>query len=112
MNDLNSVLIEGIVITKPHLQKTGDDVRLLMRIESHRVCKEGDEIRKVKRDAFDIVVKGHLAETYYGRLSVGRGVRIVGCLRTIERSNLTEYSVFIEGQHVEFKPDKPKKAGE
>ncbi len=108
MNDLNSVLIEGTVITEPHLQKTGDDIRLLMRVESHRFCKEGDEIR-TKRDAFDIVVKGHQAEICYGRLSVGRGVRIVGCLRTIERSNLTEYSVFIEAQHVEFKP---KKAGE
>lgn len=110
MNDLNSVLIEGTVITEPYLSVIEGSSKCHFRMESLRYDKIDGAICEERND-FDIVTRGHQAEIYYEYLKKGRGVRVVGRLST-QLAIAPKYPVYIVAEHVEFKPEKPKKAGE
>lgn len=105
MNDLNSVLIEGTVMAEPFLTVVEGNSKCHLRIESRRFDKVGDAICE-ERDDFDIILSGHQAEISFESLEKGRGVRVVGRLRTQGASVTTEHVVFIEATHIEFKPKK------
>ena len=113
MNDLNSVLIEGIVITEPSLgvecTKSNVGVECHFRIESQRSDKLWDGIIREEHSDFDIIVRGHQGEICYERLrKMGwedRGVRVVGRL-CAKLAIVPKYPVYIIAEHIEFKPEK------
>lgn len=99
MNDLNSVLIEGVVAIKPYRSRVEDGqekVRFMIKTERHK--DERGQHYEISK--FSIEVCDRLGQTCKERLDIGRKVRIVG--RMIE----TVESVIVVAEHVEFRPKK------
>jgi single-strand DNA-binding protein len=95
MNDLNSVLLEGILTQDP--QQALDHVEFV--IETAKKTTEG-----TAKARYTIQTTGRLAEVCQEYLTAGRGVRIVG------RLGEHEGKVIIEAEHVEIKPMKGAKS--
>lgn len=116
MNNLNSLLIEGFVTSDPELSYTekGDAV-CRFKLENYRAHVE--ESKKVEEVSyFDIVTHLRLAEVCAEHLKKGRGVRIVGRLKQEtefidvgDGPNCEISNIWIEAEHVEFKPKKETK---
>jgi len=98
MNNLNSVLIEGLVIADPELSYSESGAAVCrFKVASHRAYKEEEQaVEEVSH--FDIATHVRLAEVCAEYLKKGRGVRIVGRLKQDGEK------VLIEAEHVEFKP--------
>lgn len=100
MNQLNSLILEGTV-TKSAVY---DDKQALFSISVSRYFKDTNgEIGEIK-SYFDVEVNGVLAEKLYSRLQEGRGVRIVGQLRSKNVGNADK--VYVLAEHIELKPKK------
>ncbi len=108
MNNLNSVLIEGI-LTKDPKMVIEDNGRTTAEfsISSERYHKQDDEYHK-EVSHFDICVFGKQAEACNEYLTEGRSVRIVGRLKQelMGDDEDVRSNVFIIAEHVEFKPRK------
>jgi single-stranded DNA-binding protein len=101
MNNLNSVLLEGTLVTEPEISYTEKGAPMTVYdILSKRFYKQDDEI-KVQETTVHIVTRNRQAEVNKKYLSNGRGVRVVGRIA----SNGT--GPYIEAEHVEFKPKLP-----
>ena len=108
MNSLNSVLLEGTV-----RDVQMDDGRCTFKVLSDRFYRQDDVIEK-EVCTFSAEAFGRLAQSCHDNLQPGRGVRIVGRLRTVRQDGEElvavdgdghEYMpVVIVAEHVEFKP--------
>jgi single-strand DNA-binding protein len=102
VNNLNSVLLEGFVVSDPELSYTEKGAAVCrFKLESHRSYKAEDEMAE-EVSYFEMVAHLRLAETCAEYLKKGRGVRVVGRLKQDGEK------VLIEAEHVEFKPNKTK----
>ena len=102
MNNLNSVLIEGFVVSDPELSYTDKgDAACKFKVESHRSYKAEEKLAE-EVNYFDISTHIRLAEVCAEYLKKGRGVRVVGRLKQDGEK------ILIEAEHVEFKPQKEK----
>lgn len=100
MNNLNSVLLEGKIEKGPSLLTAPEGKSLCtFTISSARFYKQGED-RKIETSLFDVEAHGRLAEVCGEYLKAGREVRVVGRLRE------EDSRVFINAEHVEFKPAK------
>ena len=97
MNDLNSILLEGILPNDPTANDTKDNVPVCRFIvETSRANRAG----LTRTYTFTVETKGRLATTCNEHLQAGRGVRVVGSLAE-ENS-----AAVIQAEHVEFRPMK------
>jgi single-stranded DNA-binding protein len=94
MNNLNSVLIEGVIAEAPEYSESTK--QCTFAIESNRYYKADGIIRK-KSNVFSVIVTGKIAEAL-SKKKKGLGVRVVGRMDTTENN-----TVFIEAEHVEYK---------
>ena len=98
MNDLNSVLIEGILTDDPTPNDTeGNDAACRFIVETRRTNRAG----LTRTYTFAVETKGRLAMSCNEHLLSGRGVRVVGFL-TEENA-----AAVIQAEHVEFRPIRP-----
>ena len=98
MNHLNSVLLEGNLENDPDLTASPDvDPVCTFDMASVRFSKMNGELRK-GISVLSVHTTGKLAEACAERLSIGRGVRVVG---RIEQDAETGFCIVAE--HVEFK---------
>ncbi len=108
MNNLNSVLIEGVLKQDPKMViEDNGRTTAELTISSERNYKQNDEYHK-EVSLFDIRVFGRQAEVCSEHLTKGRGVRIVGRLKQelVGDDGDVRSNVFIIAEHVEFKPKK------
>ena len=97
MNSLNSVLLEGVLVSDPELAYTENGPAVCrFKLESHRSYKAEDDLVE-EVSYFDIVALVRLAEVCAEYLKKGRGVRVVGRLKQDGEK------IVIEAEHVEFK---------
>jgi single-stranded DNA-binding protein len=106
MNQLNSILIEGnvkeILIKKTY--KNGKSL-CLFNIETTCIKKTATNNREQVKNNFQISTLYKLAEVCIERLEIGRGVRVVGKLASRQKGVVENIpDVFIEAEHIEFKP--------
>ena len=111
MNSLNSILVEGQLISNP--VSTGSEIEKSCTIH---ICSKtyykvlGKSICQESR--FPVETIGKLAENCLANLKEGKGVRVVGRLKTAlitassprAEENVTYEKVIIQAEHVEFKP--------
>ena len=91
MNDLNSVLIEGIVINNATMSKD----YCKFKISSNRFYKQKDEL---KRETSLITI-----EAYYKLAKLNNGV-LKGCkIRVVGRLKQNEDEIVIIAEHVEIR---------
>lgn len=107
MNNLNSILIEGVVdsISIPKHTSKGVPVSTFV-VVSTRFGGRGDE-RVKEVSFFEVEAGGRLAEDFESMGKKGRGVRVVGRLKQ-ERWNGADgkphSKIKIVAEHVEFRP--------
>jgi single-stranded DNA-binding protein len=98
-NNLNSVILEGTVATTA---RADDQTSFYLSvIHYYRV---GDEVYK-EESVFTVVAYGRLAESTRDILEVGREIRVVGRLRSVQYVSSPYPSVELVAEHIEVKPD-------
>jgi single-stranded DNA-binding protein len=101
MSNLNSVLVEGVIL---EIQEYFENAkRCTFTIESNRYYKTADGSSRKNTAIFTVVVTGEMAEVC-SRKNKGLGVRVVGKIDTYG-----DNVMFIEAEHIEYKPAKPGK---
>ncbi len=112
MNNLNSVLLEGVLTGKPKLSNVGHTLGLppvcWFTLESKRTYKQGDETQD-EVSYFDVRVLGRIGVVCQETLTKGRGVRVVGRLkqeRCTDSGEKAKNLIYIIAEHVEFKPQR------
>ena len=92
MSDLNSVILEGIVYTKPQVDETG---RVTFQMTSR---KDTDEV--ILRESFYIEVNGDRAQYFLKAFKNDMRLRIVGWLKSVNGYP------FIVADHIEYMKEK------
>lgn len=108
MNNLNSILIEGVLLENPELSYTPKGTAMYkFTVVYDRTYKEDEEIKKGV-SYFDVSIRTRLAEACGEYLKKGRGVRVVGRLkqdRWTDNKGKANSRVFIVAEHVKFVDD-------
>jgi single-strand DNA-binding protein len=108
MNNLNSILIEGILVRDPLLRTTSKGTSLCtFSLASNRFFKQDSGLEK-EVGFFDVETWAKLAEHCYNQGRKGRGVRVVGRLkqsRWTGQDGKTHARISIVAEHVEFRPE-------
>ncbi|MDR2740859.1 MAG: single-stranded DNA-binding protein [Treponema sp.] len=108
MNNLNSILIEGILVRDPLLRTTPKGTSLCtFSLASNRFFRQDSGLEK-EVSFFDVETWAKLAEHCYNLGRKGRGVRVVGRLkqsRWTGQDGKRHSRISIIAEHIEFKPE-------
>jgi single-strand DNA-binding protein len=108
MNNLNSILLEGILVRDPLLRTTSKGTSLCtFSLASNRFFRQDSGLEK-EVGFFDVETWAKLAEHCYNLGRKGRGVRVVGRLkqdRWTGQDGKSHSRISIVAEHVEFRPD-------
>ncbi len=99
MDNLNSVLIEGEVVSVVELSGDKSEAVFFIFIGSQKTIKENDSIRT---EAYQFEVRTVNKGVLPGQLMSGQGVRVVGSLRQSQHGDRSR--VFVMAEHIEFRP--------
>lgn len=102
-NDLNSLILEGVVIGEPHLNETSTTSALNFTIEHTRYYKNnaGEDVTETSQ--FKVVAFGSMCKI---PLKEGSGVRIVGRLKQniwTDSDGVSHSEVQVVAEHIEIK---------
>ncbi|GHT98531.1 hypothetical protein FACS1894142_4970 [Spirochaetia bacterium] len=107
MNNLNSVIVEGVLVDKPAFQDTNGKPFCSFSIASNQFYRVKSKIEK-EVSHFDVEVYGKLAESCQKLGKKGRGVRVVGRLmqkKWTDAKGKEQSKIIIVAEHIEFRPD-------
>lgn len=111
MNNLNTVLIEGLLTRDPELGNAPAQIQMCrLSLANNRYYKKREEKWTQEASYFTVHVYGKVAGACLKYLKKGRGVRIVGRLKqlTWHEGGIYTEKIIILAEHIEFQP--PKKA--
>ena len=105
MNNLNSLIIEGVVKGEPHEVEVGASKRVYFTVEVARYYKTRDGNDATELSLFKVVAYGRMADL---PMEVGKQVRVVGRLKqsTWEEGGVTHSEVQIVAEHIEIRKTK------
>ena len=104
MNNLNSLILEGVVIGEPHYLEATQ--RLEFAIDSSRVFKNASGEDVVEHYQFDVVSYGEYGKILLKLLKSCTGVRIVGRLKQnkwTDSEGASHSEVQIVAEHIEIR---------
>ncbi|GHV93613.1 hypothetical protein AGMMS50268_41160 [Spirochaetia bacterium] len=107
MNNLNSVIAEGVLVEKPAFQDTNGKPFCSFSIASNQFYRVKSKIEK-EVSIFDVEAFGKVAENTHNLGQQGRGVRVVGRLQQkkwADAKGKEQSKIIIIAEHVEFRPD-------
>lgn len=102
-NNLNSLILEGVVIGEPHLNETSTTSVLNFTIENTRYYKNRAREDVEEKAQFKVVVFGRICKL---PLKDGVGVRIVGRLKQnkwTDSEGASHSEVQVVAEHIEIK---------
>jgi single-strand DNA-binding protein len=108
MNNLNSILIEGNLVSDPLFRKTSKGTSICTFSIAFSRFYKGDGGLKKEVSYFDIESWGKLAESCENLGHKGRGVRVVGRLKQdhwIDADGKPHSKISIVAEHIEFRPE-------
>lgn len=102
MNNMNSLIIEGVVKGEPHNEEVGTSKRMYFTVEVARYYKTRDGNDATELSQFKVVAYGCMSNL---PVKDGVGVRIVGRLKqsTWVDAGVTHSEVQIVAEHIEFR---------
>lgn len=105
MNNLNSLILEGVVKGEPHNEEVGTSKRMYFTVEVARYYKTRDGNDATELSQFKVVAYGCMSTL---PVKDGVGVRIVGRLKqnTWIDAGVTHSEVQIVAEHIEFRAKK------
>ena len=101
MNNLNSLILEGVVIGEPHLVETSDVLNFTVETTRYYKNRAGEDVEE--KSQFKVVVYGRMCKL---SLKDGVGVRIVGRLKQnkwTDSEGASHSEVQIVAEHIEFR---------
>jgi hypothetical protein len=106
MNNLNSILLEGVIDGTLKLYGRGKDKHCSFALSNSREVREGKSIKK-QETRVGVMIRGtKMVEVAVEKAKNGRGVRVVGRLANVEQGG----GIYIEAEHVAYQPE-PKDRG-
>lgn len=104
-NNLNSVILEGVVKGEPHNENVGASNRMYFTIEVARYYKTRDGNNATELSQFKVVAYGRMCDT---PLKDGSEIRLVGRLKqnTWVDSGVTHSEVQVVAEHIEIRKTK------
>lgn len=109
MNNLNTVLVEGLLTRDPERQPlTSETSMCRMSIANNRYYANKNREWKQETSFFTVIVFGNVAEACLNNMKKGRGIRVVGRLKQQiwEKGGIRRETVVIYAEHIEFQPEK------
>ncbi|MBR2281424.1 MAG: single-stranded DNA-binding protein [Spirochaetales bacterium] len=107
MNNLNTVLIEGLLTRDPERMGPEGSSMCKIGIANNRYRFSDKEQRWIPETSFfTIQVYGAAAEGCMYRLKKGRGIRVVGKLKQYVNKYTNSEKIFIQAEHIEVQPKK------
>jgi single-strand DNA-binding protein len=106
MNNLNSLIIEGVVKGEPHKEEVGTSKRMYFTVEVARYYKTRDGNDATELSQFKVVAYGHMSTL---PLKDGVGVRIVGRLKQNKwtgSDGVSHSEVQVVAEHIEIRKSK------
>ena len=100
MNNLNSLILEGVVIGEPHKSEASDVLNFTVGSERYYKNRAGEDVTETSH--FKVVVYGRMCEL---PLKDGSGVRLVGRLKQnkwIDKDGMKHSEVQIVAEHIEI----------
>ena len=100
MNNLNSLILEGVVIGEPHLVETSDVLNFTVETTRYYKNRAGEDVEE--KSQFKVVVYGRMCKL---SLKDGVGVRIVGRLKQniwTDGDGMKHKEVQIVAEHIEI----------
>ena len=100
-NNLNSLILEGVVVGEPHLVKTSDVLNFTVETTRYYKNKAGEDVEE--KSQFKVVVYGRMCKL---PLKDGSGVRVVGRLKQniwTDSDGMKHSEVQIVAEHIEIK---------
>ena len=104
MNNLNSLIVEGVVIGEPHKSEASDVLNFTVGSERYYKNKAGEDVEE--KSQFKVVVYGRMCKL---PLKDGVGVRIVGRLKQnkwTDSDGVSHSEAQIVAEHIEIKKTK------
>jgi primosomal replication protein N len=109
VNDLNSILIEGLVTTLPENIGTVDAPRVRCAITARRLALDESGTPNESLVRVTIETVGNVAASCIQNVTVGRRIRVVGHLEGFDSG--LENSIVIRAEYIEYTPFKTPSAG-
>ena len=107
MNQLNSLILEGNVVTDCVVTEPKPDFLVgKFTMEVGRFYKNKDNEMTKEISYFDIECYGIVAEKLFSKITKGRGIRVVGRLKSeqfTDSENKTHSRIYVVAEHIEFK---------
>lgn len=103
-NDLNSLILEGVVVGEPHLVKTSDVLNFTVETTRYYKNRAGEDVEE--KSQFKVIVYGRMCKL---PLKEGSGVRIVGRLKQnkwTDSEGASHSEVQIVAEHIEIRNTK------
>ena len=100
-NDLNSLILEGVVSGEPHLVKTSDVLNFTVETTRYYKNRAGEDVTETSH--FKVVAFGRMCDI---PVKEGSGVRIVGRLKQnkwTDSEGASHSEVQIVAEHIEIK---------
>ena len=100
-NNLNSLILEGVVSGEPHLVKTSDVLNFTVETTRYYKNRAGEDVEE--KSQFKVVVYGRMCKL---PLKDGSGVRVVGRLKQniwTDSDGMKHSEVQIVAEHIEIK---------
>ena len=101
MNNLNSLILEGVVIGEPHKSEASDVLNFTVGSERYYKNRAGEDVTETSH--FKVVAFGRMCDI---PVKEGSGVRIVGRLKQniwTDSDGMKHSEVQIVAEHIEIK---------
>ena len=103
-NNLNSLILEGVVSGEPHLVETSDVLNFTVETTRYYKNRAGEDVEE--KSQFKVVVYGSMCKI---PLKEGSGVRIVGRLKQniwTDKDGVSHSEAQVIAEHIEIKKTK------
>ena len=104
MNNLNSLILEGVVIGEPHLVETSDVLNFTVEVSRYYKNRAGEGVTKTSQ--FKVVAFGRMCDI---PVKEGMGVRVVGRLKEnkwTDGDGVSHSEVQVVAEHIEMRAKK------
>ena len=104
MNNLNSLILEGVVIGEPHLVETSNIINFTIEVSRYYKNRAGEDVEE--KSQFKVIAFGAMSKL---PLKDGVGVRLVGRLKLskwTDSEGVGHSEVQVVAEHIEIRKSK------
>ena len=104
MNNLNSLILEGVVVGEPHLVETSDVLNFTIEVTRYYRNRAGEDVTETSQ--FKVVAFGRMCDI---PVKEGSGVRVVGRLKEnkwTDGDGVSHSEVQVVAEHIEIRKTK------